>query len=253
MTERTIFLYFFTKLKKLAIYLHQGLVVQGVDKAIYRINFYSEDGSLCFDDTDLIDGDLYIVWCYSLFEEQGPGPPLPTSWREVTTDYNFLIFFFLLSPLVFTCWIGDHSLYFMFCQVSWSQSNEKENHFSCWSNKQWQDSCCYWEISCSQLWSLLWSTTALSSRSVQESKLCCKLKQIKKLLQHQIYFKAFCSYPCFSLRHQYPAEKPSTLPLLVSFCCPLPAPWFSFCFSPFWMFFRWLVLVYDSSLFTWFR
>ena len=94
MTERTIFLYFFTKLKKLAIYLHQGLVVQGVDKAIYRINFYSEDGSLCFDDTDLIDGDLYIVWCYSLFEQQGPGPPLSTSWREVTTDYNFLIFFF---------------------------------------------------------------------------------------------------------------------------------------------------------------
>ena len=79
MTERTIVLYFFTKLKKLAIYLHQGLVVQGVDKAIYRINFYSESGSLCFDDTDLIDGDLYIVWCYSLFEQQGPGPPLPTS------------------------------------------------------------------------------------------------------------------------------------------------------------------------------
>ena len=97
MTERTIFLYFFTKLKKLAIYLHQGLVVQGVDKAIYRINFYSEDGSLCFDDTDLIDGDLYIVWCYSLFEQQGPGPPLPTSWREVTTDYNFLIFFSVVT------------------------------------------------------------------------------------------------------------------------------------------------------------
>ena len=94
MTERTIFLYFFTKLKKLAIYLHQGLVVQGVDKAIYRINFCSEDGSLCFDDTNQLDGNLYIVWCYSLFEWQGPGPPLPTSWREVTTDYNFFIFFF---------------------------------------------------------------------------------------------------------------------------------------------------------------
>ena len=79
MTERTIFLYFFTKLKKLAIYLHQGLVVQGVDKAIYRINFCSEDGSSHFDDTNQLDGNLYIVWCYSLFERQGPGPPLPTS------------------------------------------------------------------------------------------------------------------------------------------------------------------------------
>ena len=94
MTKRIIFLYFFTKLKKLAIYLHQGLVVQGVDKAIYRINFYSEDGSLCFDDTDVMDGDLYIVWCYSLFEQQGPGPPLPTSWREFTSDYNFFLIFF---------------------------------------------------------------------------------------------------------------------------------------------------------------
>ena len=79
MTERTIVLYFFTKLKKLAIYLHQGLVVQGVDKAIYRINFCSEDGSSHFDDTNQLDGNLYIVWCYSLFERQGPGPPLPTS------------------------------------------------------------------------------------------------------------------------------------------------------------------------------
>ena len=94
MTERTIFLYFFTKLKKLAIYLHQGLVVQGVDKAIYRINFYSEDGSLCFDDTDLIDGDLYIVWCYSLFEQQGPGPvPCPLLEEKLPLTTIFWFFF----------------------------------------------------------------------------------------------------------------------------------------------------------------